>query len=179
MADRDRYRRRSNAPEEVYFPVVPMLDMAFQLLAFFILTFQTPTGETRIDLYLPAAPLALPTAPRGEATPRPSRVEADEDLESDLVIRARSDDLGELAGLTLSGSEVDGPVDLQSRLRRYRALLGTDRPLRVVLIADDRLRYEAAAQIVGACSAAGIRSIRLADPADPRAQRAPAAEPSP
>ncbi len=51
---------RPKPPDTVYFPVVPMLDMAFQLLAFFILTFQAPSGESRIDLDLPAAPAALP-----------------------------------------------------------------------------------------------------------------------
>ena len=43
-----------------------MLDMAFQLLAFFVLTFQAPSSETRLDLDLPATPAALPgpgTAP--------------------------------------------------------------------------------------------------------------------
>jgi hypothetical protein len=58
-------RRKQGLPEDVPFPVTPMLDMAFQLLAFFILTFQAPTRETRIDLYLPSAPIALPGADRG------------------------------------------------------------------------------------------------------------------
>ena len=70
--------RRPAPPDEVYFPVVPMLDMAFQLLAFFILTFQPPGRETRIDLELPAAPVALP--PRS----RPTVVEP-ESLERDLI----------------------------------------------------------------------------------------------
>ena len=50
-----------------------MLDMAFQLLAFFILTFKAPSAETHIDLYLPATPAALPSGPRGQARPSPSR----------------------------------------------------------------------------------------------------------
>ena len=51
--------RRKKPPEEtVEFPVAPMLDMSFQLLAFFILTFQAPSGETRIDLQTNAAILA-------------------------------------------------------------------------------------------------------------------------
>jgi hypothetical protein len=33
------------------------------------------------------------------------------------------------------------------------------------LLADDQLRYEEAARIVGACTTAGVSSIRLADPA--------------
>ena len=53
------------------FPVTPMLDMAFQLLAFFVLTFQAPSAETHLDLHLPATPAALPAAPRGQAEATP------------------------------------------------------------------------------------------------------------
>ena len=78
----------------VQFPVTPMLDMAFQLLAFFVLTFQSPTTETRLDLYLPTTPVALPGAATGEArTSPPKRFEFD--LESDLKIRAVADELGD------------------------------------------------------------------------------------
>ena len=38
-------RFRPGPPDEVAFPVTPMLDMAFQLLAFFIITFKPPTAE--------------------------------------------------------------------------------------------------------------------------------------
>ena len=64
---------RPKPPEDVFFPVVPMLDMAFQLLAFFILTFKAPSAETHIDLHLPTTPAALPAAPQGQARPRASR----------------------------------------------------------------------------------------------------------
>src|SRR5580700_1399095 len=41
--------------EEVTLNVTAMLDMAFQLLAFFILTFRPPPGEDQIYLKLPPA----------------------------------------------------------------------------------------------------------------------------
>lgn len=66
-------RYRPGPPEEVSFPVAPMLDMAFQLLAFFILTFKAPSAETHLDLDLPATPVALPAASRGEAHPTPAQ----------------------------------------------------------------------------------------------------------
>ncbi|WP_435010245.1 ExbD/TolR family protein [Tundrisphaera lichenicola] len=161
-----RRRARRGAPaEEVQFPVTPMLDMAFQLLAFFILTFQSPTSETRLDLYLPVASVALPGAEQGQArssTPR----RPDLDLENDLRIRAQSDDLGDLKTLQLGDSTVPDIEALADRLRRYRSVLD-GRPLRVRLTADDRLRYEIAAKIIGACNAVGVSSIKLADPASP------------
>ena len=161
VAPRSR-RYRPGPPDEVFFPVTPMLDMAFQLLAFFVLTFKAPSAETHIDLYLPATPAALPSGPRGQARPSPSRA-IDADLENDLLVRAEADDLGDLKALRLGEAIVPDLPALGSRLRRYTQLLG-NRPLRVRLVADDRLRYEPAARIIATCSAAGITSVRLAQP---------------
>jgi len=157
-----RRARSGSAPAEVDFPVTPMLDMAFQLLAFFILTFRSPTTETRLDLYLPAAPVALPGAPRGQARVTPPR-RTDLDLENDLKIRAEADDLGDLKAMKLGDAPVADLDALADRLRRYAAVL-EGRPLRVRILADDRLRYEVAARIIGTCNAVGVGSIRLADP---------------
>jgi biopolymer transport protein ExbD len=168
-ADRSRRPRRPRIDEEVPFPITPMLDMAFQLLAFFILTFQAPSLEAQIDLYLPNAPAALPGDPAGEAKAEPSRF-ADADLDTDLVVRATADDLGGLKSLKLGETEVPSPEALGERLRRYNDLLG-GRPLRVLLVADDALRFGPAARIVGACATAGVGSIRLADPARARSAK--------
>lgn len=155
-------------PEEIVeFPVAPMLDMSFQLLAFFILTFQAPSGESRIDLYLPSAPAALVAASdasAGQTRPGPTSAS---DLETDLVVRAEADELGDLVGLTLQGSAVPNADALQDRLRRYREQLAGE-PVKIRIVADDRLRYEEAARIIGACSAAGVDGVRLAG-ADPGA----------
>jgi biopolymer transport protein ExbD len=161
VAPRSR-RYRPGPPDEVFFPVTPMLDMAFQLLAFFILTFKAPTDETHIDLHLPATPAALPSAAMGRARPTPAR-SLDADLENDLLIRAEADDLGDLKTLRLGEAIVPDLTALGGRLRRYAQLLG-NRPLRVRLVGDDRLRYEPAARIIATCSAAGVSSVRLAQP---------------
>ncbi len=164
-ADQDEPRRRRRyrpgPPDDIYFPVAPMLDMAFQLLAFFILTFRPPTAETHIDLHLPATPAALPSAPRGAA--RPTSRTVDVDLENDVVIRAEADDLGDLKSLRLGEAPVEDLTQLGRRLRRYVELLGT-RPMRVRLIADDRLLYEPAARIIAVCSSSGVAAVRLAPP---------------
>lgn len=157
-----RKQYRPGPPDEVFFPVTPMLDMAFQLLAFFILTFRPPSSETHIDLHLPATPAALPSSSRGQARPSASRA-VDADLENDLLVRAEADDLGDLKSLRLGEAPIADLSALGDRLRRYSGLLG-DRPLRVRLVADDRLRYEPAARIIATCSAAGVAAVRLAQP---------------
>jgi len=153
---------RPGPPDEVAFPVTPMLDMAFQLLAFFILTFKPPSAETHIDLDLPATPVALPAASRGSAQPTPAR-NVDTDLENDLLVRAEADDLGDLKILKLGEAPVADLATLGKRLRLYTQLL-EGKPLRVRLVADDSLRYEPAARIIATCSAAGVAAIRLTQP---------------
>ena len=156
-----RSGRRKGPAIEVVFPVTPMLDMAFQLMAFFVLTFQAPSGETRIDLYLPAAPAALPEPDRDRpGGPRARR--ADLDLENDLIVRAEAGEAGGLRSLALGTSTVPDLATLADRARRYAEVLG-DRPLRVRLVADETLRYEEVARIVAALSDARVASIRFAD----------------
>jgi biopolymer transport protein ExbD len=153
---------RPKPPEEVLFPVTPMLDMAFQLLAFFVLTFQAPSAETHLDLDLPATPLALPGAPRGKAEPLASR-RIDTDLENDLFVRVTADDTGRRKSIRLGEAELPDLETLRDRLRRYVEIL-EGRPLRVRLLADDHLQYEEAARVLAACSAAGVANVRLTEP---------------
>ncbi len=155
-------RYRPGLPEGVFFPVAPMLDMAFQLLAFFVLTFKAPSAETHLDLHLPATPAALPASARGQARPSPSR-SVDSDLENDIVVRALADELGDLKALKMGEAVVPDLAAMGSCLSRYAQLQGK-RTLRVWLVADDRLRYEPAARIIATCSGAGVASIRLAGP---------------
>lgn len=148
--------RRPRPPDEVYFPVVPMLDMSFQLLAFFILTFQPPNRESRIDLDLPAAPVALSRSAGPVAPPEESL-----GIDTDMVLIARADEAGGLAALNWNGTMLDGIGDLGERARKYVAILG-DHPVRMTLVADSGLRYEVAAQLIGTCVKAGVDTVRLA-----------------
>ncbi len=154
-----RRRAPGGATDGVQLPITPMLDMAFQLLAFFILTFQVANPETRLDLDLPVASVALPGS-----GPRPAKAvpEAEDDLDASLVVRAEAAEDGSLRRLSLGQNELPDHLALADRLKRYASLL-EGRPLRVLLQADDSLRYEEAARIVGACSTAGVSAIRLAD----------------
>lgn len=167
MSVRDRTgsasRRRLGRTGGVAFPVTPMLDMAFQLLAFFILTFQAPTREARIDLYLPSIAMALPPVDESAGPPGPEG-------EGDLVVAIRSDESGKMLSLTLDDRPLLGPAELQEALYRLRRSRGP-KILRVAILAEDRLQYEDAARVLGACSAAGVDAIRLADASAVEARR--------
>jgi biopolymer transport protein ExbD len=152
-----------------------MLDMAFQLLAFFLLVYRPASPETRIDLVLPAEPVALPRSTNAEdragapgaATPRVlSHVASEPDPYADIEVEARSDEAGLLTAISLAGARLRSPEALSQRLRRYRRLL-SGRILRVRLVADDRLFHAEAARLIAAIRNAGVASIRLAGRTEP------------
>lgn len=155
-------RRLPRGAEEEHGPelqVAPMLDMAFQLLAFFILTYRAPSAEARIDLDLPRAPIALPGAASGRTSPG----ESSSVVEDTLTVAARSDDRGRLEGLKLDDLELKDLRELSNRLARYKAAI-EPKPLRVIFRADEGLKYEEAARIIEACSAVGLGTLSLAEP---------------
>lgn len=163
-----RRTRRPGPPDEVAFPVAPMLDMAFQLLAFFILTFQPASNELRIDLELPIAAPAQPRAEGGQAKSDTSlSVIPKIDIANDLRITATADPSGNLVSLKLGLADVPDIKTLGDRLTRYRKLL-ENKPLKVVLMADPGLVYDQAAQIFAAAQAAGAETIHLGENAAPR-----------
>jgi biopolymer transport protein ExbD len=143
-------RRRSKGKhgrEAVELNLAAMLDMAFQLLTFFILTFRPAQVEGEIALRLPQA------APRGsDHGDRIGDNELNDPLAQldSLTIRAIADSQGDLAILEIEEQRL--PFDrLDSRLK---ALL-TDRKSalrQVVIRAASRLRYDALMQVVDVCS---------------------------
>ena len=158
-----RKTRRPRPPEEVAFPVAPMLDMAFQLLAFFILTFQPASNELRIDLDLPVATPLPPRVEGGKAKSVSSVTTVPKiDISNDLKITATANDEGTLVSLKLGLAAIADVATLTDRLMRYRKLL-EEKPLRVLLIADPRLRYEDAARLIAAAQSAGAETIHLAE----------------
>ncbi len=158
-----RRTRRPRPPEEVAFPVAPMLDMAFQLLAFFILTFQPASNELRIDLELPVATPAPPRVEGGRARSETAVTTVPKiDISNDLKITAIANDEGALVGLKLGQADIADISTLTDRLARYRKLL-EDKPLKVLLVADPRLVYEEAARLIAAAQSAGAETIHLAE----------------
>lgn len=158
-----RKTRRPGPPDDVAFPVAPMLDMAFQLLAFFIMTFQPASNELQIDLELPVASPTMPRVVGGQARLDPNMsAHSQIDISNDLKIIATADPEGNLVGLKLGLSDVADIPTLADRLTRYRKLLD-DKPLKVVLMADKSLLYDQAARIIAAAQAAGVQTIHLAE----------------
>jgi biopolymer transport protein ExbD len=84
-------RKRARTPRvEPDLPITPMLDMSFQLLAFFILTFKPMPTEAQLSL-------ALPNEQGGQSQAVPS---VDPQDDEELIVQVYAADNGNIADIT-------------------------------------------------------------------------------
>ena len=106
---------RKRLPDEIEIPITPMLDMAFQLLTFFILTYNPAPAEVQFNMNL------LPPAPAAKmsAEPPPPDAGAPSDAPAalpTLTTTLRADAGGLLGTITLGDNDVNGLEELTSQL---------------------------------------------------------------
>jgi biopolymer transport protein ExbD len=151
-------RRRSmrRQVEGPHVPIAPMLDMAFQLLTFFVLTYRPLPAEGQFVLHL------LPPQPvTAIAATSPAQAASSNDLPVSLrtlptVLRAG--DSGSLARIIVGENEVpNDPKALENELNQY--FQDPDLPFDQALIkVDPKLRYQEIMTVVNAFSSAFIRA---------------------
>jgi biopolymer transport protein ExbD len=143
-------RRKKRASGDVELNLAAMLDMAFQLLTFFILTFKPAPVEGQINLRLPP-PMPIKAA------------NAQKDLGSDtssnelpkgvntLTISIFSNDGGDLAGLGIGEAGVSSLAALDSKLKVIFS--DPSNPFdQVILQVGKKLRYDVLMQVVEVCT---------------------------
>jgi biopolymer transport protein ExbD len=97
-----RSRHKPGAATDPELPIVPMLDMSFQLMAFFILTFRPMPSEAQLAL-------ALPKLDGGPSTAVPVlTIDAVED--EDVVIQVFAADTGNIASIKAVAKTGDVPL---------------------------------------------------------------------
>jgi biopolymer transport protein ExbD len=159
-------RFRSHRPAaEVTLPVTPMLDMSFQLLFFFLCTFNPVSArEGELPLQPPAA----------EARPGDPRVEDGQgqgdrpvaSAEMTVALRGHRDPRlrGHVSSVTLStvagpeelpGTPEQRERELHRRLAEVRAAAGAAGVVRIE--AESELRWSEVVRVLDICSKAGFR----------------------
>ncbi len=144
---RKRSRRRPQGDVELN--LAAMLDMAFQLLTFFILTFKPSPVEGQFSLHLPPPQPAtnVQAASAGSDTNNTNPVAG---LNS-LVISAYSTPSGQLASMALGEGRVDNISMLEGRLRAILSEPGS--PFEQVIVqVSSSLRYEELMKIIDVCT---------------------------
>jgi len=149
-----KHRRRSQGDVELN--MAAMLDMAFQLLTFFILTFKPAPVEGQIQLRMPP-PMALPNP---NATKQPGEVDSKELTagHDTLPIILTADDQGKLASIYIDKNEVlvDPDGSLRSFDRDLKKALndqGAATPYEQVIIqVGSKLHYDQLMKIIDVCT---------------------------
>ena len=152
--------RRKADHVEPDLPVTPMLDMAFQLLAFFIVTFKPAPTEGQLAL-------ALPREEKGGDGWR-VHIGNEPDKPRYYVVRATATDGGGIERLTLveEGSAAP-PKDLGANVVAFRdeltaisaRLAREQKPGRLTLELDDKLRQAFVVQLMDTGARAGFDNI--------------------
>ncbi len=153
--------KKSKAPE-VEVQITPMLDMAFQLLTFFILTYRAMPSEGQFAMnLLPAAPALnekVTAPPKTETNPNPDIPAMLKTLTTQ--IHANAD--GSLGRVTIEEVEVKGMDQLRDKLKEI--FDNKDLPFEQVLIqADPQLKYEELVKVIDVFSSQKITKISFSE----------------
>ncbi|MSR53768.1 MAG: biopolymer transporter ExbD [Gemmataceae bacterium] len=151
-------RRKKELPISIAVPIVPMLDMSFQLLSFFIITFKPMPTEGQLAINLPKL----------DATDQPPPLEPippeDKKDEYTVSVFASSD-----GGLALLG--LKGPTANLENIRSLNELLGEMKKIpkpggdagkvSITIEAANDLNYSRLIEVMDLCKKAGFDSVNL------------------
>jgi biopolymer transport protein ExbD len=142
-------RKRRKSGEDVELNLAAMLDMAFQLLTFFILTFKPAPLEGQVSLRLPP-PIGITREGTEKAGSDTNAKEPPKGLTT-LVISAFSDRNGMLAALAVGETPVGTVPALGNRLATVFADKTTPFDQVIIQVGQD-LRYDELMKVVEECT---------------------------
>lgn len=149
-------------PAEVEVQITPMLDMAFQLLTFFILTYHPSPIEGQFVMnLLPAAPVIDMNAPPSESN-QPQPNDAMPTALRTMTTSLHAGPGGELGRVNVGDIEVQGMKQLEEKLRDILS----DKNLtfdQALIQADPRLRYEELMKVIDIYSKLKITKISFGE----------------
>ncbi len=151
-----RRKRRRRTQSEVELNMASMLDMAFQLLAFFILTFRPAPIEGQLSLHLPPATpvtnVAANNPEQGEA------IDAGATTAKTLEVSVFGDKEGNVAAVNVGlRTAFRGPADainlkkLEQQLKEAFGFEGSPFEQIVIRVAPN-LRYDALMTVIDVCT---------------------------
>jgi len=144
-----RKRKKHGGGDEVKLNLAAMLDMAFQLLTFFILTFKPPPVEGQVSLKLP--PPQIVATVKGEAAGNNANNTNPLQGVETLTITVTSTPNGAIDAMAVGEG---GVSDLRNLDQRLKAILQDPvKPFEQVIIqVGPQLRYEALMSVIDVCT---------------------------
>jgi biopolymer transport protein ExbD len=156
--------------------ITPMLDMAFQMLAFFILTFQPSQLEGALDLNLPTTGEAKAETPQEADPSSPDTALAKEADIKVAVTTPRGDGAGEIGQISvydrLTATETPIPgksvTEMLENLREHlqKAIPKLNNKEDIKFEADSKLHHVHVVEVMDACTQAGFQHVSFAPPPD-------------
>jgi biopolymer transport protein ExbD len=145
-----RRRRKRRSQEGVELNLAAMLDMAFQLLTFFILTFRPAPVEGQISLRMPPPEPISPVRSEVQAGANPENTDPVQGLNS-LVISVIPNGAGGVGSMAIGESPIGTLAGLNDRLKTV--LSDAASPFdQVVVQVGSGLRYDALMGVVDVCT---------------------------
>lgn len=165
-------KKAGDAAPEVAIPVTPMLDMAFQLLTFFIFTYHPSGMEGQMEMALPsddakAAHQQKDQDPTAESNKNPT-LELPADLLVILQTQSDGSNTGELSSITVEERSGKTPVSNLDALLKHleKVRESVENKSGIKLQADSRLKWDGVVQVMDVCRRAGFNNISFAPPPD-------------
>lgn len=183
-------KHRKTVPDiAIAMPIVPMLDLSFQILFFFMITFNPSKAEGKMTLNLPASGQAKAKDQASVEITKDST--ADLEIPADFVVVVRSyedsfslqiktaekpDEVGTLRNMnSLNAKERQAEIDkllgklreeLEKRLKKKKEEEGDKATDNVKIEANSKTKYSLIVGVMDACVKAGYGQVGFAPPPD-------------
>ncbi len=147
------HRKKKASAEDVELNVTAMLDMAFQLLAFFILTFRPPPIEGQVFMRMPPAQSVLGPGAQSAGDDEkkdPKEVKPVKTLTITLLDEGTGSIKSVMVGVPTVGMQNIPYNELSSEISKY--FKGEDQFEQVIIQAASSLQWEYVMQAMETCS---------------------------
>jgi biopolymer transport protein ExbD len=151
-------------------PITPMLDMAFQLLMYFIMTFNPADLEGQMDLAMPLDPVvAAPTQPKDPkpADPNPT-IEIPADITVSVGTQLDPANIGNLSSIQIQSRAGDKNINNLTELKK-ELIAARDKVQNkesIKLQGHGKLKWSAVIEVMDTIRDAGFNNISFAAPPD-------------
>jgi biopolymer transport protein ExbD len=167
-----RRGRKADDPTEIVLPIPSFLDMAFQILAFFVMFYRPSALEGQMDLALPASGEARAQEESQVDPTKPPDTEVDLKSEVTVGIMTRHSgdrSSGDIDSLTVEGMDAStktlrNVAELRSYLANLQKNLKNKDDIKIR--ADAALKYAYVVEVIDVCNKAGFKHVGFAPPPD-------------
>jgi biopolymer transport protein ExbD len=171
-------RRLPDEPVDIVLPIPSFLDMAFQILAFFVATYHPSSLEVQMEMALPAS--ADPRAQTQQQADPTTTPDSDADLKSEITVTIKTAHegrpTGKITGITVEGADgvetpVPGDFDSDRELAGVTSFLtkmqkGLSNKDSIKIKAESGLKYGFVVKVIDACKKAKFTNVGFAAPPD-------------